>query len=323
MRIQELPPAATRVRGLRTLIVNLFGIETEDGRWFLVDAGLSVASEKIYEWATSRFGGRAPEAILLTHGHFDHVGALDHLLKRWDVPVYAHPLEHPYLNGQSKYPPPDPVVGGGMMAWMSGVYPRGPIDISDRLLEFPEGGSIPGLDGWRVIHTPGHSPGHVSLFRDSDRVLIAGDAVITTRQESFLSVVSQKMELNGPPAYYTPDWISARSSIEQLAALRPSVIAAGHGQPMAGQYVADQLQQLAAYFDYVVKPSHGRYVDEPAISDERGVVSVPPPTMNYAAVAVASAAAAGLAWYMFSQRAGRRSETVVQASNSSSEEDFE
>jgi glyoxylase-like metal-dependent hydrolase (beta-lactamase superfamily II) len=68
--------------------------------------------------AQARFGesGR-PSAIVLTHGHFDHVGPLETLAAEWDVPVYAHPLEHPYLNGTTSYPPPDPTVGGGLMAW--------------------------------------------------------------------------------------------------------------------------------------------------------------------------------------------------------------
>ena len=63
--------------------------------------------------------GNRPAAILLTHGHFDHVGALKTLAEEWDVPVYAHTLELPYLTGRSSYPPPDPSVGGGAMAAMS------------------------------------------------------------------------------------------------------------------------------------------------------------------------------------------------------------
>ena len=111
---------------------------------------------------------RPPEAIILTHGHFDHVGSLERLLQLWDVPVYAHTLELPYLTGRSSYPPPDPLVGGGAMAWSSKLYPRGPIDLDGRAQALPDDHTVPGLPGWRWIHTPGHSPGHVSLVRESD-----------------------------------------------------------------------------------------------------------------------------------------------------------
>jgi len=69
------------------------------------------------------------------------------------------------------------------------------------LHELPRDGSVSGMPGWRWIATPGH----VSLFRESDRTLVAGDAVTTTRQESVFSIVTQRQGLNGPPAYFTID----------------------------------------------------------------------------------------------------------------------
>jgi hypothetical protein len=56
---------------------------------------------------------------MLTHGHFDHTGAIEDLLKTWDVPVYAHRLEMPHLTAQKRYPPPDPSAGGGLMAFLA------------------------------------------------------------------------------------------------------------------------------------------------------------------------------------------------------------
>jgi glyoxylase-like metal-dependent hydrolase (beta-lactamase superfamily II) len=214
---------------------------------------------------------------VLTHGHFDHVGALHALLEHWDVPVYAHPLELPYLTGRSAYPPPDPTVGGGGMSALSRFYPRGPFDFSGRIQPLPADGSVPGMPGWRWIHTPGHTPGHISLYRDSDRSLIAGDAFVTTRQESAISALTYKPEIHGPPAYFTPDWISARRSVEQLAALEPWRVATGHGPPLEGPEMLDDLKRLARGFDRVAVPPRGRYVHQPAMADERGVVEVPPP----------------------------------------------
>ena len=93
-----------------------------------------------------------------------------------------------------------------------------------------------------------------------DKLLLPGDAFCTTKQESFLAVAKQKPELHGPPAYYTPDWDSARTSVERLAKLCPRTIAPGHGLPIAGDLVADQLQRLAINFDHIAMPDHGKYV---------------------------------------------------------------
>lgn len=248
-----------------------------DRAWVLVDAGLTTSGPAIAREAAERFGhGARPSAIVLTHGHFDHRGALRELADLWDVPVYAHRLELPYLTGRSDYPPPDPTVGGGAVAMLlSRAFPKRPIDISDRIQILPEDGSVPGMPGWRWIHTPGHTPGHVAFFRDADSVLIAGDAFVTTRQESLTAVMSRKQEVWRPPAYFTPDWESARESVRALARLNPTVAATGHGIPMSGYRLRRELDDLAANFDEVI-PSHGRYVDQPALADEQGVIAVPP-----------------------------------------------
>ncbi|MBV9302364.1 MAG: MBL fold metallo-hydrolase [Acidobacteriaceae bacterium] len=251
--------------GVRILFVNVFAIEAREGGWTLIDAGIHFSAEKIKSWAEDHFGKRSrPAAIVLTHGHFDHVGALDALLEDWDVPVYAHLDEFPYLTAQAKYPPPDSSVGGGLMAVLSPLYPRTSVNISGRVSPLPSGGSVPTLSGWQYIHTPGHAPGHISLFRSEDKTLVVGDAFCTTKQESFLAVAKQTPELHGPPAYYTPDRDSARRSVEKLAALRPTTIAPGHGLPMSGNEVPDQLQRLAAEFDRIALPEHGRYVKKTA-----------------------------------------------------------
>ena len=163
-------------------------------------------------------GGRRPSAIVLTHGHFDHVGALNALRETWDVPIYCHVEELPYVTGARAYPPPDPSVGGGVMARLATLYPRQPIDLGGQVRALPSDGTVPTLPAWRWIHTPGHTAGHVSLFREADRTLIVGDAFCTTKQESLLAVASQRPELHGPPAYFTTDWDAARDSVERLAA---------------------------------------------------------------------------------------------------------
>jgi glyoxylase-like metal-dependent hydrolase (beta-lactamase superfamily II) len=252
---------------LRLGIVNVtFSGDPDDpGRpWVLVDAGLLGSASAIMRAARRRFGNRRPDAIILTHGHFDHVGALLPLAKAWQVPVYAHELEHPYLDGSASYPPPDPSVGGGLIAALSAFFPAGPVDASPYLRPLPADGTVPHMPGWRWLHTPGHSAGHVSLFRDRDRALIAGDAVITTRQESAYAVAVQRAELHGPPMYFTPDWDQARASVRMLADLEPSLLVPGHGRAMTGQWMRLALHRLADAFDRIARPARGHYLRSPS-----------------------------------------------------------
>jgi glyoxylase-like metal-dependent hydrolase (beta-lactamase superfamily II) len=294
---------APGVHRLLTMMVNVYFVEDQAGGWTLVDAGLRGYTGVIRRTAERLFGSIRPSAIVLTHGHFDHIGALPALADEWAVPVYAHPLELPYLTGRSSYPPPDPGVGGGAWTLLSPTFPRGPIDLGPRVHMLPPDGSVPGLPAWKWYATPGHTAGHVSLFRHGDRVLLAGDAVVTTRQESFSCVMTQRPMVWRPPAYYTTDWHAAARSVAELASLDPEVLATGHGPSMIGAGMRRALDDLAAQFDAVV-PVRGRYVERPAISDERGTVFVPPrPAPSAATVAVGVAAlAAGAAMLAMAAR---------------------
>jgi glyoxylase-like metal-dependent hydrolase (beta-lactamase superfamily II) len=231
-----------------------------DRQWVLIDAGPGFAGA-IARAARKRFGENSrPAAIIMTHGHFDHVGALKTLAADWDVPIYAHSLELPFLNGTSSYPPPDPSVGGGLMALTSPMFPDGPFDVRPWLQPLPNDNTVPGMPAWRWIHTAGHAPGHVSLWREADRSIIVGDAFITTRQESAYAVATQKAEMHGPPMYYTPDWTNARRSVEELARLDPDLVVTGHGHAMQGEEMRRALHALARNFDEVAVPEQGRYV---------------------------------------------------------------
>jgi glyoxylase-like metal-dependent hydrolase (beta-lactamase superfamily II) len=182
--------------------------------------------------------------------------------------VYAHPLELPYLSGRASYPPGDPSVGGGLMAALARLYPRGPVNLGARLQASPDDGTLPGMPGWRCIHTPGHSVGHVSLWRQADRTLIVGDAFVTTAQESAYAVTVQRPEMHGPPKYYTIDWSKARESVRLLADLEPEVVITGHGRPMRGAEMRAALHRLASEFDRIAVPETGRYLRTPARAED-------------------------------------------------------
>lgn len=245
-----------------TQIVNIYLVGDPKTRDFvLVDAGMPNSAKEIISVIESFFGKNCyPKAIILTHGHFDHIGAVIELVKRWDIPVYAHELEMPFLTGEISYPKPDPTVEGGMVAKMSSMFPNKPINLGKNVNPLPSNGSVPHMPEFKWIHTPGHTPGHVSLFREKDRVLIAGDAFVTVKQEYLYRVLTQKHEISGPPRYLTSDWKSAKESIIKLAALNPTIAVTGHGSPMYGELLTKSLEKLVENFDEIAKPAYGRYV---------------------------------------------------------------
>jgi len=265
--------------------------------WVLLDAGTEGNHDKIHKIAEEQFGaGARPEAIVLTHGHFDHAGSAGALAKHWRVPIYAHRLELPYLTGRAKYPPPDPTVGG-FMANMIRFVPNKAYDYSAFMREL-QLNEAPGMTEWEIYETPGHTPGHVSFFRRTDRVLLAGDAFCTVDQASAYSMIRMKPEVSLPPTYYTIDWEAAYDSVARLAELEPDVIGAGHGEPMFGTPARQGLRQLAREWP---QPEKGRYVNQPARADDNGLVYIPPPAPDpvkwiTVGVATASMIGAGVLW---------------------------
>src|SRR4051812_34701478 len=83
-------------------IVNVIFVgDPKTNNWVLIDAGMPKSAAELIKVAEQRFGkGSKPSAIILTHGHFDHVGSIVGLIEKWQVPVYAHPLEFPFLTGE-------------------------------------------------------------------------------------------------------------------------------------------------------------------------------------------------------------------------------
>jgi glyoxylase-like metal-dependent hydrolase (beta-lactamase superfamily II) len=265
---------------LRTSIANVY-FAGNRGAWVLIDAGVVGYADRIRRAAAFRFGAASkPDAILLTHGHFDHAACAFELATDWNVPVYAHPLEFPYLTGRSAYPQKDPTVGGAM-GFISRFFPNRTVNIESVLQSLPDLGAfpglvrgvVPGIDGWTSIFTPGHAPGHISFWRESDGTLVAGDVVATADLDSWYGLISQKKKVARPPSPFTYDWEQAHASVRLVADLKPWVLAAGHGEPMIGAGVAPELEKFAREF---VPPVHGRYALAPARANQEGVIFEPP-----------------------------------------------
>ncbi len=264
---------------------NVYFVGRPGGAWVLVDAGLPGRSREILDAAEARFGaGTRPEAIILTHGHFDHAGSALALAEHWDVPIYAHRLEMPYLTGRSSYPPPDPTIGGAI-AFLSRFMPSRSMDLGDRVQEL-KANEIPAIPGWEWLATPGHSPGHISLFRSSDRVLLAGDAFATMNMDSWTGLIAARQMLAKAESSFNADWGATHASVKELAKLKPNVVACGHGVPMQSTDLPGQFQTFAKRFR---PPRRGRYVDTPAATDENGIVSLPPAPFDPVPFATAAA----------------------------------
>ncbi len=243
-RLIGLPFVARGVWRLNFLCVNAYVVEALDGQFVLVDTGLNATASHLQKLLPAR-----PSAVVLTHGHCDHAGGAVMLARGSDVPVYAHPLEIPYLTGQADYQPED-LSTGGPAALFSRFYRNRGFNLTRGVRPLPEDGTIPHLPGWRWLHTGGHTPGHVSLFREVDRTLISGDALLTTDVGSWSSILMRRQEITGPPAPSTEDWPSAVRSIHVLTGLEPLTIAAGHGRPISGPAIPAELHALASGTDF-------------------------------------------------------------------------
>jgi glyoxylase-like metal-dependent hydrolase (beta-lactamase superfamily II) len=222
--------------------------------WVLVDAGWEQDAERIRSAVRIVLGpGTVPSCILLTHVHPDHSGSARELAAAWDCPVLVHPAEIPIATGDfeamSRY-------AGPMDRWVilpvmrvigrrrrERILTAGSLEVAVRPLG-PDG-SIPGIEGWRWMHTPGHTPGHVAFVRSEDRVVITGDALLTLRVNAVAGFLLGSQGLSAPPWYTTWDREAARSSIRAIAGLEPAVLAAGHGHPLTDPGTAAAVSEFA------------------------------------------------------------------------------
>ena len=231
----------------------VYALCSEDS-WVLVDAGWAGDGQRIRRAVESVFGPRsAPSAILLTHVHPDHEGDSRALATDWGCPVYVSPQELPiaardFSAMRDTAMPLDRWLVLPMMRAM-GARRRQAIFDSATLAGvvgvLDPSTDIPGLPGWACMPTPGHTVGHVSFFRATDRVLISGDALVTAKIDTVASVLLGRNGLSGPPWYTTWKSIAARASINALAALEPQVLAGGHGIPMSAPGTAEAINDFA------------------------------------------------------------------------------
>lgn len=232
-------------RGWRA--VNAYLVTAGEGP-VLVDAGWKGDADAIAAGVAEAAGAEAlPAAILLTHVHPDHSGAARELAERWGCRVWVHPREVPIALGDldalwDGTGPLDtwmilPALRCAGRRRMRDILARESLE--DVLEVLDPGAAPPGLPGWRVLQTPGHTPGHVAFARESDGVVVTGDALATVELNALPGMVLGTRRISAPPWITTWDWTAARASARAIAALEPPVLAGGHGEPMSG----DELQR--------------------------------------------------------------------------------
>lgn len=225
--------------------------------WFLVDAGWAADAPRILEVA-GRLAGpdAAPAAIILTHVHPDHAGSARALAAAWGCPVLVHPAERGIADGDfaamERYAGPLdrrlilPVMRLLGRSRRDAIIARSSLVGVTR--DLGPTGAVPGMDGWAWVATPGHTPGHVSLFRAADRVAITGDALLTLEVNTLAGAILGRQGLSGPPWYTTWDGLAAGASIQAIAELAPAVVGPGHGRPLTAPATAEDVTALATEF---------------------------------------------------------------------------
>ena len=199
-----MAPGVWRLKEFPRPLINVYLAED-----VLIDAGRRWDKGRIF----AELEGREISEVALTHVHPDHQGCAKAVCEARGVPLACHEDDVDAMEGRR------PVAASPKpSAQLFGKLWTGPPHKVDRVLH--EGDEVA---GFRVVHAPGHAPGEVIFFRDSDRVAICGDVIRN------ITYVAMRTKLAVPPDDLTPDPAENRRSVRKLAELNPSLILPGHG----------------------------------------------------------------------------------------------
>jgi hydroxyacylglutathione hydrolase len=180
----------------------------------LVDAATRRAGSRILK----QVEGHKVNALALTHAHADHLGAADEVCGKLHIAYWVGERDVPFAEEPPRIAetlPPHPLARLGLRYW------AGPGRNVDRALR--EGDEVA---GFQVLDVPGHSPGHVAFWRESDGVLVLGDVL------NSINVLTGIRGLHEPPSFFTADPEENRGSARRLAKLEPKLALFGHGPPL-------------------------------------------------------------------------------------------
>lgn len=233
---------------LNLAVVNAFliGDPLSDGKEFiLVDTGLENSYSFIIESVDKYYGkDMKPKGIVITHGHYEHIGSAIKLSEYWDVPIYIHKMELPYIIGEKEYL--KDTESGKVLESSFEDFRMYLEKDSTKIITLSDDRKIPGMPKWKWIHTPGHTAGHISLFNEINRTLIAADAFYPVSDKlNLLPTINQKQNKSPLPIYLDEDWNKALDSIRDLISLNPHILITSHGKPIRGLQLTEYLDSIA------------------------------------------------------------------------------
>lgn len=215
--------------------MNIYFIEDEGGV-VQFDAGAKSMVKKARAAAGS-LGGL--KRIVLGHAHADHRGTAPYL----DAPVQCHPDEVSEAEAEGAIAPYMEIseLPVAPVRWLYPMLLRrwdgGPVKIDGAVSEGDE------VAGFRVIHFPGHAPGLIGLWRESDRVALVSDVIYLVDSTRMRPL--PKGEASVPHPAWAWDHAKAKESVRKLAALEPQVVGAGHERPLRGENLRETLERAA------------------------------------------------------------------------------
>ncbi|PLT35670.1 MBL fold metallo-hydrolase [Bacillus sp. V5-8f] len=233
----EMLELKIEANGIRTVFNPTLVWDEESA--ILIDAGMPGQLEDIRS-AMDQAGVSIERltAVVITHQDLDHIGSVTELLKALDktIPVYAHDLDKPYIEGEIPLMKTDP-QRMSKEAWEAlpepakALYTNPPRVQVDKILN--DGEELPYFGGIEIIHTPGHTPGHISLYIKKTKTLVAGDAMVSSNGKLF-----------GPAERHTPDMETAKDSLKKFLAYDIKKVICYHGG-LVDEQVKEQLDQVA------------------------------------------------------------------------------
>ena len=221
MQVKKISEHIWSLKTWMIIPIQVWVVADEEGIT-LVDAGMPMMKKGIMKFIEQLNAGPL-QRILLTHGHSDHVGAVKGILKKYEVPVYAHQIEIPYMEGEVVYP---------KRKKLENNLPK---TLTSPLIE-DDSKKLKKIGGLTPYFTPGHSPGHVVYYHEQDQVLLAGDLF-----------TSKKGKLKHPMPAFTADMEQAVASASIISQLKPKQLEICHGNTVFQP--SDQLEEYLRSMD--------------------------------------------------------------------------